>query len=90
MRGAHGDRQSIDLCAHDEVDGLIGIGQKLLARELALGAVAVFLFARAMLERPENAKLAFDGGADGMRRLDHAAGDIGVYIDRRPGSSHQL
>ena len=53
--------------------------------ELAFGAVAIFLVGGAMLERAEHAELALDGGADPMRHLCHAPGDVdvvGVVADR--------
>ena len=44
MRRAHRDGQRIDLGPHDEIDGLVGIGQQLIAARLAFGAMAVLLF----------------------------------------------
>ena len=54
----------------DEVDRLVGIGQQLVVRQLALGAVAVLGLAVAALQRAEHAELALDRGADPVR---HAA-----------------
>ena len=78
VRGAHRDRERIDLGGADEIDGLVRIGQKLVVAELAFRAVAILLFAGAMLERAEHAELAFDGGADPVRDLRDAAGDLDV------------
>ena len=49
VAGAHGDGQRVDLGGLHEVHGLVGIGQELAMIELALEAVAVFLFAHAGL-----------------------------------------
>jgi len=48
-------------------------------------AMAVFLFAAAMFERAENAQFALHGGADPVRHLDHAAGDLDVVVIVRRG-----
>ena len=80
VRRAHGDRQSVDLGAGDEILGLRRIGQKLVMRELALGAVPVFLFAHAALERAKHAEFAFDGSADPMRHVDDIAGDAHIVV----------
>ena len=64
MRGAHRDRERVDLGGADEIDGLVRVGQQLVVAELAFGAVAVLLLAAAVLERAEHAELAFDRGAD--------------------------
>ena len=55
--------------------------------DLALDAMAILLLAAAMLQRTEHAQFAFDGGADPVRHVDHAAGDVDVVIviRRRPG-----
>jgi hypothetical protein len=42
--------------------------------------MAVLLFAAAMLERTEHAELALDRGADPVRHVDHAAGDVDVVL----------
>ncbi len=80
MAGAHGDGQRIDAGLVHEIDGLIGIGQKLVVGELAFGAVAVFLFAHAGFERAEHAQLAFDRGADPMRHVGDALGDGDIVV----------
>jgi hypothetical protein len=50
---------SASTCVSDELHGLIGIGQQLVMAELAFGAVAVFGFAHAALQRAEHAEFAF-------------------------------
>ena len=80
MAGAHGDRQGVDAGALDEVDRLVGIGEQLVHAQLALGAVAVLLLAAAVLERAEAAELALDADAEGMRDVDHLAGDGDVVL----------
>src|SRR6059058_2487897 len=62
MRGAHRDRQRIDLGGADEIDSLVRIGQQLVAADLAFKAVAILLLAAAVLERAEHAELALDRG----------------------------
>ena len=47
-------------------DGLVGVGQQLLAGQLALGADAVLLARLTGLERAEDPELALDGDADGV------------------------
>ena len=64
----------------DEVGGLVGVGQQLVARHLALGAVAVFLVALHRLQRAEAAQFALDGHADRVRHVDHLARDVDVVV----------
>jgi hypothetical protein len=52
VRGADGDGQRVALRQFDEVGGLLDIGQQLLARHVAFGAVAVFLVARMVSSEP--------------------------------------
>ena len=85
VRGAHRDRQRVDLGGADEIDRLIRIGQQLIVADLAFDAMAVLLFAAAVFERAEHAQLAFHRGADPVRHLDHAAGDIDVVVIIRRG-----
>ncbi len=80
VRGAHGDRQRIDFCGAHERHRLRGVGQKLVAGDLALDAVAVLLLAAAVLQRAEHAKLALDRGADPVREIGHAAGNSDVIL----------
>ncbi len=80
MRGAHRDRQRIDPGGANEVDRLVRIGQQLVVADLAFDAVAVFLFAAAMLERAEHPEFALHRGADPVRHLDHAAGDVDIVV----------
>ena len=60
-----------------------GIGEQLLAGELALGADAVLLAGLAGLERAEAAELALDRDADRVRHLDHLARDLDVVVVAR-------
>ena len=85
VRGAHGDGERVDLGLGDEIDGLARIGQQLVVRELALGAVAVLLLALARLERAEHAQFAFDRGADPVRKVHHVFrhAHIVIVIRRR-------
>ena len=80
VRGAHRDRQRIDLGGANEIDGLVRVGQQLVVADLAFDAVAVLLLAAAMLQRAEHAELALDRGADPMRHVDHAAGDVDIVV----------
>ena len=80
VRGPHRDRQRVDLGGADEIDRLVRIGQQLVVADLAFDAVAVLLLAAAMFQRAEHAEFAFDRGADPVRHLDHAAGDIDVVV----------
>ena len=63
VAGAHGDGERIDLGVLDEFHGLVGIGEELVVRQRALGAVAVLRLALAALERAEHAELALDRDA---------------------------
>jgi hypothetical protein len=45
VAGADGDGQRVAVGLLDEVGGLLGVGQQLLAGHVAVGAVAVFLVA---------------------------------------------
>jgi hypothetical protein len=85
VRGPHGDRQGVDLGGADKIDGLIGIGQQLIVADLALDAMAILLFAAAVLERAEHAQFTFHRSADPVREFDHAAGDIDIVIIIRRG-----
>ena len=80
VAGADGDGQGIDARLLDEILGLVGIGQQLLARELADGAVAVFLFAFAVFQRAEAAEFAFDGDVLRMGQLHDFGGDADVVV----------
>ena len=68
VAGSDRDGQGIDARALNEVDRLIGVGEQLVEGQLALGAVAVLLFAGAVLERAQAAQLAFDGHAEAAAR----------------------
>ena len=83
VAGAHRDGERVDAGAGHEVDRLIGIGEQLIERQLALGAVAVFFFAGAALERAEAAELALDRNAEAVRDVDHLAGDRDVVLVAR-------
>ena len=63
VAGADGDGQRVDARFGDEPLGFVRIGEQLVVRQHAFGAVAVFLFAVARFERAEAAELAFDGNA---------------------------
>ena len=67
----------------DEVDGLVGIGQQLVVRQRAFGAVAVLGLALAAFERAEHAELAFDRGADPVRHARDALGDRDIVVVAR-------
>ena len=69
MAGADRNGERIDAGLFDEIEGLLGIGQKFLARQLAFEAVTVFLFAGPGFEVAETAKLAFDRYAGRMGDL---------------------
>ena len=78
VRGAHGDGERVDLGLAHELHRLVGVGEQLVMAELALGAVAVFLVARAGLERAEHAEFAFDRHAAEMRHVGDLLGDADV------------
>ena len=81
MAGADGDGQRIDARLGHESLGLIRIGQQLIVRQHAFGAVAVFLLAVARFERTEAAEFAFDRNALGMGQLAHFLGDFDVVVE---------
>ncbi len=85
MRGAAGDRQRVDLGAHDEVDRLVGIGQQLVVGEHALRAVTVLGLALAALQRAEHAELALDRGADMVCHAGDPLGDFDIVVVARRG-----
>ena len=78
--GAAGDRQRVDLGAGDEIDGLVGVGQQLVVRQRALGAMAVFGLAVTALQRAQHAELAFDRGADPVRHARDTFGDSDIVV----------
>ena len=80
VAGADGDRQRVELGALDEVGGLLGVGQQLLARHRRFGAVAVFLVALHGLQRAQAAQLAFDRDAERVRHVDHLARHVDVVV----------
>ena len=57
------------LVSRDEFDGLVRVGDEHVVGELALEAVAVFLFTHAGLERAEHAEFALHGNAAQMRHV---------------------
>ena len=69
VAGADGDGQRIDARFGDEAFGFVGVGEQLIVRENAFGAVAVFFFAFARFERTEAAEFAFDRDAAGVGYL---------------------
>jgi hypothetical protein len=50
VAGANGDRERIDASFGDEAFRFLGVGEQLLARQLAFRAVTVFFFAVARFE----------------------------------------
>ena len=68
VRGPHRDRQGVDLGGADKIDRLVGIGQQLIVADLAFDAMAILLFAAAVLERAEHAQFTFHRGADPVRQ----------------------
>ena len=64
----------------DEVGGLLGVGQQLLARHGRVGAVAVFLVALHGLQAAQAAQLAFDRDAQLVGHVHHLAGDVHVVV----------
>jgi hypothetical protein len=60
--------------------GFVGIGQQLVVRQLALGAVAVFLVAHAGLQRAEHAEFALDRNAAEMRHVGDGLGDPDIVV----------
>ncbi|ABA49009.1 hypothetical protein BURPS1710b_0998 [Burkholderia pseudomallei 1710b] len=82
VRRADRDRERVALRELDEVGGLLGVRQQLLARHRAFGAVAVFLVALHRLERAEHAELGLDRHADRVRHLDDLAGHVDIVFVR--------
>ena len=83
VRGAHRDRKRVDLGLGDEVDRLVGVGEQLVVRQHALGAVSVFLLAGAVFERAEAAKFTLDRDATEMRHFGDLAGDVDIVVIAR-------
>ena len=83
MAGADGDGQGVKLRGFDKSGGLFGVGEHLAVVEFAHGADAVFFAGFAGFQVAQAAQLAFDGGANGMRHLDHGAGDVDVVVKAR-------
>ena len=79
VAGAHRDRERVDAGAGHEIDRLIGIGEKLIEAQLALGTVAVFFLAGAALERAETAELTLDRNAEAVRDVDHSRVTATLY-----------
>ena len=71
--GADGDGQRVALGLLDEVGGLLGVREQLLAGHRAFGAVAVFLVAFHRFQGTEHAQFRFDGDADGVGEVHHFA-----------------
>ena len=66
--------------ARDEVHRLVGVGEQLVVRQLALRAVAVLLLAHAGLQGAEHAELALDRDAARVGHLHHLARDVDVVV----------
>ena len=64
----------------DELHGFVRVGQELVVRQLAFGAVAVFLVAHAGLERTEHAEFAFHRDAAEMRHVGDGPGDADIVV----------
>jgi hypothetical protein len=75
---ANRDGERVAAGLSDEVDSLVGVGQKLLARELAFGAHAVLFPRLTGLKAAENAEFSLDGHAYGVRELADTLGDLDV------------
>ena len=80
VRGPHRNRERIDPGRPYEIDCLAGVGQQLIAADLAFHAVTVLLLTAAMFERTEHAQFAFDGCADPVRDIDDATGDGDIVL----------
>ena len=80
VRGAHRNRQRVDLGFLDELHGFIGIGQQLVVRQLAFETVAILLLAFAAFQRAEHAEFAFHRNAAEMRHRCHRLGDADIVI----------
>ncbi|MNR40573.1 hypothetical protein D3C85_1588720 [compost metagenome] len=80
VRGAHGDRQGVDLGGLDEVDGLIRVGQQGRVVQLAFEAVAVFGLAHAGFQRAQHAQFTLDRDAAGVGHFGDATGDVDVVL----------
>ena len=80
VRGAHRNRQRVDLGLLDELDRLVGIGEQLVVGELALGAMAVLLVAHPGLERAQHAELALDRNTAEMGHVGDGPGDADIVV----------
>jgi low temperature requirement protein LtrA len=64
----------------DETLGFVGVGQQLIVRQHAGGAVAIFLLTFATGERTEATKLALDRNAHRVGHLGDFAGHLNVVV----------
>ena len=80
VAGADGDGQGVQLGLLDEVGGLLGVGEQLLAGHGGVGAVAVFLVALHGLQAAQAAQLALDGDTQLVGHVHHLAGDVDVVL----------
>ena len=80
VAGANGNGQGIELGAFDEVCGLLGVGEQLLARHDGVGSVAVFFVALHGFQGAQAAELAFHRHAQRVGHVDHFAGDFHVVV----------
>ena len=87
VRGAHGDRERVDLGARDEVDRLVGIGQQLVVAELALDAVAILRSPPPCSSEPSTPSSPSTEAPTQCAMIDDAAGDrdVVVVVGRRLG-----
>ena len=75
----HGER--IDARRRHEPRRLVGVGEQLIVRELAGGAVAVFGLTLAALQRPQAAELALHRHALPVGERDDLLGDLHVVVE---------
>ncbi len=89
VRSADSDRQGVHSCALDEIRRLRGIGEHLLARQLAFGPDTILLSRHPGFERPETSELTLHRNTNGVRDLGNFRRDIHVVLIRS-GSFHIL
>ena len=70
VAGADGDGQRVDARLGDEPLGFVGIGEQLIVREHAFGAVAVFLLAVAVSSEPRQPSSPSTETPRGVGQLD--------------------
>ena len=85
VRGADGNRQSVNMRFFNESFGFFGVGNQTLFINRAFGAVTVFLVAFTGFQRTDNAEFAFNRSTDRMSAGNDFFGNFDVIFIRRRG-----